>query len=235
MDFNLTIRDRLVALMSAQNVKAVTVAQACGVSPQAVVNWRRTGKIDRRHFPQLSALFNVPLDYWLGGPAVKPVRVHAYEIQGIDGVDGVDGDREVVLPVYDIEVSGGPGVVVPDFVETKYRLSYQMDWLNRWNAKPEDILIARVQGGSMEPTLYDGDKVVIHQQRKDVRNDRVYSLICGGEARVKRLFRQADGSLRIVSDNRDKDRYPDEYVGVSDMSSVYIIGQVIERMGSGGL
>lgn len=235
MDQNHTLSDRLTSLMSAQDVRLTTVAQACGVTPQAVVNWRRNGKIDRRHFPALSQLFGVPLDYWLGGPDVHPVKVHAYGIRGIDGEDGLDEDREVMLPVYDIEVSGGPGVVVPDFVETRYRLSYQMDWLNRWDAKPKDILIARVIGASMEPTLYDGDKAVIHQGRKDIRNDRVYSLIYGGEARVKRVFRLADGTLRIVSDNRDKDRYPDEFVSSDDMGGVYIIGQVIEKMGSGGL
>ncbi|MFC4729500.1 S24 family peptidase [Coralloluteibacterium thermophilus] len=165
----------------------------------------------------------------------RRVKVAAYEIRAVDGEDGIDPDRDAMVPVYDILVSGGQGVIIPEFVETKYRLPYQIDWLNRWNAKPEDILIAKVHGSSMEPILWHGDKAIIHRGRRLVSDGRVYSLIYGGEARVKRLYRLADGSLRINSANPDKDQYPDEVIGPEEMDSVYVIGQVIDKMGSGGL
>lgn len=163
------------------------------------------------------------------------VKVHAYEIKGVDGEDGIDPSQEVMIPVHDIMVSGGPGTIIPEYVETKYRLPYQIDWLNRWDAKPADILIAKVNGSSMEPILWHGDKVVIHRGRRAVKDGLVYSLIYGGDARVKRLYRLADGSLRINSANPDKDQYPDEIIAPGDMGSIHIIGQVIDKMGSGGL
>lgn len=167
--------------------------------------------------------------------AEKKVKVHAYEIRGVDGENGVNHQSEVMIPVHDIEMSCGNGTVIPEFVETKYQLPFQMYWLNRWDAKPEDIRIFKIRGASMEPILYDGDKVVIHTKRKRIINDCVYSLIYGQEGRVKRLFTKVDGTLRIVSDNPDKDRYPDEYVGRGELDKICIIGQVIEKMGSGGL
>lgn len=163
------------------------------------------------------------------------VKVHAYEIRGVDGDDGVDPERDVMIPVHDILVSGGPGTIIPEYVETKYRLPYQIDWLNRWDAKPADIVIAKVNGSSMEPILWNGDKAVIHRGRRTVKDGRVYFLIYGGDARVKRLYRLADGSLRINSANPDKDQYPDEIIPPGELDSIYIIGQVIDKMGSGGL
>ena len=164
------------------------------------------------------------------------MKVHAYEIRGVDGEDGIDPATDVMIPVYDIVVSAGNGVIVPEFVETKYRLPYQMDWLNKWDAKPEDILIAKIGGRSMEPILWHDDKAVVHRRRREVRKDGLtYLLIYGDEARVKRLYRLADGSLRINSANPDKDQYPDEIVPPDEMDSIYIIGQVIDKMGSGGL
>lgn len=215
------------------------IALACGVSDQAVSGWKKTGRIDKDHFPALSALLGVPLEYWHGveqdAENVRPVRVHAYEVRGADGGDGLDHATDVEIPVYDIDVSGGPGAVVPEYVETRYKLPFQIEWLRKSHAKPEDIRIAMVRGSSMEPTLWNGDKVVIHTGQVRIRNDRVFALIYGNEARVKRLSVTADGKLRIVSDNPDKTRYPDEYVDADAMDQVYIIGQVIDRMGGGGL
>lgn len=165
----------------------------------------------------------------------RRVKVHAYGIRAVDGEDGIDPNQEVMIPVHDILVSGGPGVIIPEYVETKYRLPYQVDWLNRWGAKPEDILIAKVNGSSMEPILWHGDKAVIHRRRRQIKDGQVYSLIYGNDAKVKRLYLLADGSLRINSANTDKDQYPDEIIQPSDFDSIFVIGQVIDKMGSGGL
>lgn len=163
------------------------------------------------------------------------VKVHAYSVRGVDGEDGIDADSETMIPVFDILMSGGPGTVIPEFVETKYRLPFQMDWLNKWGASPEDILIAKVNGHSMEPILWNGDKAVIHRGRRRIVDGCTYSVIFAGEARIKRLYRLHDGSLRINSANPDKDQYPDETIAPADLESVHIIGQVIDKMGSGGL
>jgi phage repressor protein C with HTH and peptisase S24 domain len=45
----------------------------------------------------------------------------------------------------------------------------------------------------------------------------------------------ADGRLRVVSDNPDKTKYPDEFIEGDDLNNILIIGQVIHKMGEGGL
>ena len=80
-----------------------------------------------------------------------------------------------------------------------------------------------------------GDKVVLHQGRTRIQDGAVYALVQPEGARVKRLYNTTGGGLRITSDNPDKDRFPDETVTPDAMFRVLIIGQAIDRMGSGGL
>lgn len=168
------------------------------------------------------------------GKADRMVQIPAYEIRGVDGDDGVDPATDIMIEVVDVEVSAGNGTIVPEYVPTRYRLPFQLSWLRRWGAKPEQIRIFPVRGASMEPVLYDGDKCVVHTGMTRVQSDCTYALIVGSELRIKRLFVLPDGQLRIVSNNADKDRYPDELVTPTP-DRVLVIGRVIDKMGSGGL
>jgi phage repressor protein C with HTH and peptisase S24 domain len=167
-----------------------------------------------------------------GGP--KVVRIPAYEIEAVEDGENFDPEREIWVQGVDIEVSAGPGRVVPEFVPTSYRQRFTLKWLRDVGAKAEDLRVLRVVGDSMEPLVYEGDKVTIDLARKKVESGRVYVIVSGGEAKVKRLFRSADGRIRIVSDNADKTKYPDEYVGQDD-DGFLVIGRVVDKSGRGGL
>ena len=52
---------------------------------------------------------------------------------------------------------------------------------------------------------------------------------------MKRLYLLPDGSFRVVSDNLDKNRFPDEVGSGEALNKVTIIGRVRHRMGEGGL
>lgn len=175
---------------------------------------------------------------WMDKPQWPEDRVgepvHAYEVRGVDGQDGVDGDREVMIPEVDVELGAGNGVAL-DFVETKYRLPYQVEWLRSIGAqKPEHVRLMRVRGESMERTLFDGDKVLVHLKDTRIVSDRVYAIMLDGEPRIKRLFRAGDG-VRVVSDNDDKVKYPDEVVTGEQLDRLVIIGRAVHRQGSKGL
>lgn len=161
--------------------------------------------------------------------------IAAYEVRAVEGDSDVDPDREVLVDEVDVVVSGGPGAWVPEFVETKFRMPFQLYWFREKRAKPADTRIMRVRGSSMERTLFHGDKVVVNFGDREVQDDHVFVLYYGGGVKVKRLFRMADGRLRVVSDNIDKDTYPDEFVGQGDLENVYVLGRVIDKSGSGGL
>lgn len=45
-------------------VSGSDLARECGVSPQAVSGWRRTGRVQKRHMPTISRLTGKPMEYF---------------------------------------------------------------------------------------------------------------------------------------------------------------------------
>jgi transcriptional regulator with XRE-family HTH domain len=41
------------------------VAEACGVTKQAVLGWKKTGRIDKKHLHALAQITKFPLTWWL--------------------------------------------------------------------------------------------------------------------------------------------------------------------------
>ena len=57
-----------------------------------------------------------------------------------------------------------------------------------------------VRGDSMEPTLFDGDRIIFDDLGYDGQ-DGIYAILYNGAGFVKRLQR-GNGVLRIISDNK---------------------------------
>lgn len=174
-------------------------------------------------------------------PETGKVReaVAAYGVKVADEGDGIDPEREIAVAEVDVLASAGNGAHAPEFVETRYRMTYQLSWFRSVGAKPEDVVVMRVHGDSMERTLFDGDRVAINTaDNRHIADGRVYVFTTGGiepDVKIKRLYKTSDGRLRIVSDNPDKNQYPDEYLSQDEASNIHIVGRVIDRSGRGGL
>lgn len=80
-----------------------------------------------------------------------------------------------------------------------------------------------VRGQSMEPSLYEGDTVVINRDDKEPRDGDVYAINYDGEAIIKRLQRDI-GFWWLTSDNTDERRYPKKKC---DGEMCLIIGKVV--------
>jgi len=147
-----------------------------------------------------------------------------------------DRDDEHQIETLAFELSAGDGRIVPTLIEAHSPIVYRQRWFQRIGARPEHVKRVRVDGDSMEPTLYDGDYVVINLADTRLIDGRVYALVYGSDrhGRVKRMYRTPTG-IRVVSDNPDKDRFPDELYDGEDADECKIIGRVIDKSGSGGL
>lgn len=217
---------------------AARVAEACSVTPQAVSQWKRTGRIDKKHFAALSDLTGKPLAYWLGedDPGLgiafsrRPVSIPAYQIRGVDD-DSADPSEDVMVDLVDVELSAGGGRTVPEFRRTKRKLAYSRAWLQKKRLREGDLVVMPVRGDSMLPRLADGDAVLINRADTRIVDGKVYALVLGREAKIKTLRRGADGSLIVMSENADKRMYPDEVVAVDSIEDVYIIGRAVQRSG----
>lgn len=234
-----------IARLRAKFASPKAAADAIGCSRPTVINWENGTDMRRSEFLRAAARVYQVRPEWLtsesdddGYPWVadtKPPRIHAYEVRAVDGLDGLDDAQDVLVDEIDVMLSGGPGNYVPEFVETKFRMPFQVEWFRKHRVKPDNVKLMRVNGHSMERTLFDGDRVAVNFADVRIRDGKVYAIAIGGEAKIKRVFNQRDGGYRIVSDNADKDVYPDEIVPGDEKNTVSVLGRAIDRSGSGGL
>ena len=76
----------------------------------------------------------------------------------------------------------------------------------------------------MEPTIRDGDVLLVDTSINAVRDNAIYVVVLGGLVLVKRLQIKRDGSLRLISDN---DRFEPEDVPASEAADIHVAGRVM--------
>lgn len=79
-------------------------------------------------------------------------------------------------------------------------------WVLREGFQRDALLSTVVRGDSMEPSLYDGDTIVVNTLDKGLISGHVYVINYEGEAVVKRMIRDA-GQWWLMSDNPDQRKY----------------------------
>lgn len=148
------------------------------------------------------------------------------------GHQGVSAEEFVEVRAMILKGSAGTGYL-PDFVEVKGGRAYTRSFFKQQRVDPHNCFRIQVQGRSMERTLFEGDWALVNGGATDIRNNKVYAFAVRDEIRIKRFFWLADGSLLLHSDN-DKE-YPDETLSERDAETFAVLGQIIDRSGSGGL
>lgn len=105
-----------------------------------------------------------------------------------------------------IGASAGPGSLSDDEA-TLNSMAFSAQWLKQLGAKPEKLSLISVDGDSMDPTLCDGDDIMVdHSAAERPLRDGIYVLRMDDVLLVKRLALLPSGKLSIRSDN---ERYPD--------------------------
>lgn len=188
------------------------LAKALGVDPDELLTGRSGSKRDTHH----AVRDLTPDDY---SPYIRQWETEADL-----------GNGDVTIPVCDIRVSAGGGSVVPEYVETTHKLAFSKRWLQKRNLRPQDLKALKVSGESMSPTLEDGECVLVDTSQDRIIDGKIYALIIGGEAKIKRLRRRYDGGLIVMSDNPAPE-FPDEEVPADGSEFVQIIGRAIQRSG----
>lgn len=133
-------------------------------------------------------------------------------------------DSDIVqVPLLAVSASAGHGSLNWD-AEIVDRLPFSRALLRRLGVNPERVEFIQARGDSMEPTIKDGANVLIDRSKKDIREDAVYAISIADEVRLKRIRRNFDGSLTLISDN--KDFYPEERLPPVDTEHLKVHGRV---------
>ena len=130
----------------------------------------------------------------------------------------------VHVPVLSVEASAGHGALAE--MEAKCaQFGFDEKWLRRLTAsKATSLSIIGVHGDSMEPTLHDGDEVMVDLGDGQSRlRDGIYVLRMDDALNVKRIAIEPQGRrISVVSDNP---AYP-SWRGL-ERRSINIVGRVL--------
>ena len=228
--------DRICLLMSRRRMTNAELAEKLGVSRQAVQFWCVGRSLPKgTNMVRLAEFFGVSPE-WL-----RTGDVHATPTTPVSVPPLLD-DGESLPPGYSVvksfrlefhaDPAGGAQISWEDAHDIE-RAIIRDDVFRKAHTRAEFCRQVCVAGDSMEPSLYAGDRIVfIDEGDPRIIDGAVYAMAIGGDLKVKRLYRKADGTLIIHSDNP---AYPDDVITNDDQTLVRIFGRVIYREGSGGL
>ena len=113
----------------------------------------------------------------------------------------IDKDEYAYIPMYDVEVSAGNGAAAYGVAEPANHLAYRKDWLKLRGLFAKDLNCVTARGDSMEPTISSKDTLLVDTSKTNPRDGQIYVIRSGDVLWVKRVQRQIDGSLLLISDN----------------------------------
>ncbi|MBR0553802.1 S24 family peptidase [Stakelama marina] len=126
----------------------------------------------------------------------------------------------VGVPAVDVAATAGRGGLLADDARRHVR-RFDAELLRALGLKPAAVSLVRVIGDSMEPTLFDGDEILVNSADRSVGTPGgLYVLRLDDGVMVKRLRRDGD-AIVISSDNP---AYIEQRAGKG--SGIQIIGRV---------
>lgn len=128
----------------------------------------------------------------------------------------------------ELSVSAGSGVVALDD-GVAWGMSLPTSWFSRNQVNADLVVMVRVRGDSMAPTIPDGANILVHLAEKTPERPGIFAFTLHGECFVKRLVpsdTDPDGrptSVVIVADNR---AYPPVVLSGQALEQLRIVGRV---------
>lgn len=209
-------KQRLKSARVEKGLNKTEFAKAVGVSNPTVTDWEKSvgdggiKELSGLNLTKVCQVLNIEPAWLLHGEqratAVAEDTLRALGAQRI-GTAEQEPNGLVPIPMVELRLSAGiTGFEVePDrFNGTAIWVS--QDWIDRNGYIREKLVVVRIRGESMIPTLYPEDRAMINLADTKPVDSRVYAVNYEGEAVIKRLSRDA-GQWWLTSDNPDQRMY----------------------------
>lgn len=136
----------------------------------------------------------------------------------------LDLEAFVTVPRYDVSACAGHGAVIHSEQIVDY-LAFRADWVhNALGVSSKDLALISVKGDSMEPTLSNGDLILLDMHQGKIEDNAIYALQHNATLVVKRVQRKLDGSVVVKSDNP---LYEAEALGADAAALLKVVGRVV--------
>ena len=224
----MTLGSRLKEERERLGLTQARLGALVGAAERTVIEWEKNASSPKGHLLEVMAQVGLDAAYVVTGRRQDRVQESAprYEMVG-SSTDQSQEERVpdwlVLIPRYELRASAGTGARMYE-LELKGDIAFRREAMGRTLGREGDGFAAvLVAGDSMEPTLRDGDEIVIDTRMADMR-DGVYVFALDGDLRVKRLRRRIDGDLEGWSDNP---AYPPEVVKAESAAQLNLLGRVV--------
>ncbi len=127
------------------------------------------------------------------------------------------------VPLYDARCSAGHGAW-NERARVLTMLAFTRYSLRKKGLNPEHLACLRADGDSMLGLIDDDDTVMIDLSRSSLEGEGVYVIMLDDHLYAKRLQRDFDSSVRIISHNKD---YKDLVVPKERLTELQIIGRAV--------
>ena len=213
-------RVRLMELVEAQGVSLSGLSALLGRNPSYLQQFVRKGsprKLEEGDRRTLARFFGID-DAELGGAGPDSAEGGAAQYLGQrrPGAEWADVPR---LP---LGASAGPGALAGAELPVG-QLRFSARWLKANGLDAAMLSAIEVEGDSMDPTLRDGDEILVDRTPRPLRVG-IHVLRLDDVLLVKRIERAGE-RIRMISDNR---AYPEIE---RDAGEVEIVGRVVWKGG----
>ncbi|AMO73810.1 XRE family transcriptional regulator [Pseudomonas citronellolis] len=189
---------------------------------------------------RITAIPRRTLEYYLTGQS-EPKVARCVEIAKAVGVDIgwlASGDGEpfpkppqvtplddiyAFIPLYDARCSSGHGAW-NERAKVLTKLAFTRYSLRKKGLNPESLACLRNDGDSMKGLIEDDDTVMIDLNRNTLEGEGVYVVLLDDHLYAKRLQRQFDGSVVIISHNKE---YQPMTVPRERLPELQIVGRAV--------
>ncbi len=138
--------------------------------------------------------------------------------------DNLNDEEFALIPFFDVEVSAGFGTMGDGVTEPATHLAFRRDWLRAQGLNEKYLSCVVARGDSMEPTIGNRDTLLVDTSRAIPRDGHIYVIRSSDTLWVKRVQKQIDGTLLLLSDN---EAYPPMPLHLDQHPDIQIIGQVM--------
>lgn len=209
-------------LLTASNSKNDSeLARALGITPQSVSGARKRGEVPPAWIQSYAEKTGVCSD-WLffgRGPMHLDEKPPAPQPEASAPCD-VD---LILIPMVEARLSAGQGSLQTDG-NSERSYAFRSDFLHR-KGNPDNMVLMRVSGDSMQPEILNNDVVLLDQSKTDILPGRIYAVGFEEAIYLKRVD-MLPGKVILKSANP---AYPPVELDIRDQQreAFRVIGQVL--------
>ncbi len=217
------VAKRLLIIRNELRLSQREMATIVGVSHSAWQKMEAGGSVPSGQTLQKVADQGFSPTWVLTGEGGMRLRDASFEISQAEPGRLESVSQWVAIPHLDVVASAGGGAAETDghVIEP---IMFPAQLLKALGLKPGKTDFINAKGDSMEPTIGDGNLLLIDRSIEgQIEDDAIYIIASPHSIYVKRLFCKLDGDLIVKSDNP---RYPEQTYSVEAAANLNIIGRV---------